>query len=115
MNSLGTRVFFGSTACVCCVDLPAGTTAAILPLLDCQRTVRDLYDTLKTRHSFIQEVISLYVASPATHHWLTECRCPDVSAAWVDGIQARSDGILPWLVDARLITTGVPLDRAIRA
>ena len=54
--------------CLCVrPDLPAGTTAAILPLLDCQRTVRDLYDTLKTRHNFIQEVISLYVASPATH------------------------------------------------
>lgn len=130
-------------------DLPAGTTAAILPLLDCKRTVRDLYDTLKTQHDFIQEVPSTCLASSATHQRckmlrpvatavlehthsrmrgaslvsvlmysvrpVTDCRCPDVSAAWVGGIQERSDGILSWLVDARLIKTSVPLDRAIRA
>eukprot|EP01043_Picozoa_sp_COSAG02_P054749 COSAG02_NODE_6251_length_3699_cov_1.551389_1_plen_139_part_00 len=53
--------------CLCLrTDLPAGTTAAILPLLDCQRTVRDLYDTLKTKHDFIQQV-PLYIPCIIRH------------------------------------------------
>ena len=41
---------------LCRQDLPAGTTAAILPLLDCKRTVRQVYDELKGRQSFVKEM-----------------------------------------------------------
>ena len=40
----------------CRQDLPAGTTAAILPLLDCKRTVRQVYDELKGRQTFVKEM-----------------------------------------------------------
>ena len=45
-----------ASAVLCRQDLPAGTTAAILPLLDCKRTVRQVYDELKGRQTFVEEM-----------------------------------------------------------
>ena len=35
-------------------DLPAGVTAAVLPLLDCKNTVQDLYDITAKQHQFVK-------------------------------------------------------------
>ena len=37
-------------------NLPAGVTAAILPLLDCRNSVRDLYEKAKNQHQFIADM-----------------------------------------------------------